>query len=80
MMVRNGRLPGATTLRLAGSRLKAWPRFIAARHHDAQLEAHVVALDERDHHAALVGLVVDRAALDVVAGDKSAIRLAREAR
>ena len=27
MMVWKGRLPGATTLALAGSRLKPWPRF-----------------------------------------------------
>ena len=38
-------------------------------HHHARAEAHVVALDEADHHAALVGGgEVDGAALDRVAG------------
>ena len=59
MMVWNGRLPGATQLGLAASRQKPWPRFCiddaAAGHDDARAEAHVVALDEADHHAALVG-------------------------
>ena len=40
-----------------------------ARHHHPRAEAHVVALDEADHHAALVGRGhVDGAALRAVAG------------
>ena len=73
MMVWNGRLPGATSSGCAGSSEKPWPRFCRQTpqlgHDDARAEAHVVALDEADHHAALVGgAEVDRAALGRVAG------------
>ena len=69
MMVWNGRLPGATTFGLAGVEAEAVAAVLqaqaVARHHHARAEAHVVALDEADHHAALVGGgQVDGAALD----------------
>ena len=78
MMVWNGRLPGATWFG-PGRRLKPWPRFCRLtpkRGLDAaRAEAHVVALDEADHHAVLVGGgEVDGAALDRVAGAKSCAR------
>jgi hypothetical protein len=72
MMVWKGRLPGATTLgwpRQAEAVAAVLQRDAVARHHHARAEAHVVALDEADHHAALVGRgQVDGAALDRVAG------------
>ena len=74
MMVWNGRLPGATHVRARpGRALKPWPRFCSETPQPgtthAGAEAHVVALDEADHHAALVGGgEVDRAAARRVAG------------
>ena len=59
MMVWNGRLPGAITLGEAGSPEKTRAAVLQAHaeiwHHHAGAEAAVIRLDERDHHAALVG-------------------------
>ena len=66
-------LAGATQFGLPASSVKAVAavlhRHAPPRHDDAGAEAHVVALDEAHHHAALVGGgEIDRAALDRVAG------------
>ena len=73
MMVWNGRLPGPTTLGLSRVEREAVAAVLQADavlgHDHAGAEAHVVALDEADHHAALVGRgEVDRAALGRRAG------------
>jgi hypothetical protein len=66
-------LAAADLVRVAGLERKAGAAVLqadaGARHHDARAEAHVVGLDQRDHHAARVGGgKVDGAALRRLAG------------
>ena len=73
MIVWNGRLPPATTFGCPGIERESGASVLqaeaVAREHDVRTEAHVVGLDQADHHAVGVGRAqVDGAAPSRVAG------------
>ncbi len=77
MIVWNGRFPPATTFGCAGVERESGTAVLQPEavpgQHDPRAEAHVVRLDQADHHAVRVGRrQVDRAAAGRVAGRRAA--------